>query len=139
VLLHATCVALADRGLLIRGPSGSGKSALALMLMALGCELVADDRVLLWREGESLRAKAPDTIKGSIEARSVGILNAPDARETTELCAVVDLSQVETERLPPHREVQVLGLTLPLLHGTPAPHFPSAVLQFLKAGRNDQV
>ncbi len=38
-------VALAGRGILILGASGSGKSALALALVAGGAALVADDRV----------------------------------------------------------------------------------------------
>ena len=46
-ILHATCIAWQGRGVLIRGPSGSGKSALALGLMAHGAVLVADDRVKL--------------------------------------------------------------------------------------------
>jgi len=46
---HATTVAVAGRGLMIEGPSGSGKSALALELMAFGAELVADDRTRVAR------------------------------------------------------------------------------------------
>ncbi len=46
-IVHASCVAFGGAGVLILGPSGSGKSALALALMGLGAALVADDRVLL--------------------------------------------------------------------------------------------
>ena len=42
VLLHASCVAVAGRAVLITGPSGSGKSSLALTLLAHGAALVAD-------------------------------------------------------------------------------------------------
>ncbi|MEO1532556.1 MAG: serine kinase, partial [Pseudomonadota bacterium] len=45
--LHASAVALGERGLLILGPSGAGKTRLALELVALGAELVADDRVIV--------------------------------------------------------------------------------------------
>ena len=41
--LHATCVTLGDRGMLITGPSGIGKSDLALRLIDGGAKLVADD------------------------------------------------------------------------------------------------
>ena len=51
MILHATCVAVDGRGLLILGPSGSGKSALALQLIALGAQLVADDRTRVSRRG----------------------------------------------------------------------------------------
>jgi len=45
-VLHASCVCLEGRAVLIRGASGSGKSGLALQLIALGAALVADDRTV---------------------------------------------------------------------------------------------
>ena len=54
-IVHASCVARDGRAVLIRGASGSGKSGLALQLMALGAGLVADDRTRLWREGDIFR------------------------------------------------------------------------------------
>ena len=52
--LHASAVAIEGRAVLITGPSGSGKSGLALDIIALGARLVADDGVILRREGERL-------------------------------------------------------------------------------------
>ena len=46
-ILNASCVAWQGRGALILGRSGAGKSALALQLMALGADLVSDDRTEL--------------------------------------------------------------------------------------------
>ncbi|WP_368484377.1 HPr kinase/phosphorylase [Pseudooceanicola sp. HF7] len=133
--LHASCVALdPDRAVLILGASGSGKSSLALELMARGAQLVADDRVDLRQEGAALWASAPQTIVGKIEARGVGILNAralAGARVT--LC--VDLDQRESERLPPQRSSFLLGVSLPLLHNTGTAAFPAAILQYLREGR----
>ena len=74
--LHASCVAWEDRAVLITGSSGSGKSSLALSLMAYGCALVADDQTMLHRQHNALIPKAPDTIRGQVEARGIGILNA---------------------------------------------------------------
>ena len=76
LLLHATAVAVDDQAVLIEGASGSGKSALALTLMAFGAVLVADDRVLLQIAGGNLIATPPATIAGRIEARGMGILKA---------------------------------------------------------------
>ena len=59
VLLHASCVAVKGRALLITGPSGTGKSALALQMMALGADLVADDQTLLQPRAGKLIATAP--------------------------------------------------------------------------------
>ncbi|WP_331459605.1 HPr kinase/phosphorylase [Paracoccus liaowanqingii] len=70
--LHATTVALEGRGLVILGPSGSGKSGLALELMAVGAVLVADDRTDLRLQQGRLIAQAPPALSGRIEARGWG-------------------------------------------------------------------
>ena len=64
--LHGSAVALEGRGLLILGASGTGKSALALRMMAHGARLVADDRVVLARRGDALIASAPPALRGTI-------------------------------------------------------------------------
>ncbi|SDY16999.1 HPr kinase/phosphorylase [Citreimonas salinaria] len=133
-ILHASAVALKGRGLLIRGASGSGKSGLALQLMALGASLVADDRVVVTRDGAQVRLGAPDTIRGRIEARGVGILHADTARDAA-LAAVVDLDTVESDRLPPHRVTDILGVAVALIHNCAHPSFPAALRQYLIAGR----
>ena len=76
VILHATCVSWGGRAALIVGASGTGKSALALTLMAHGCCLVADDRVRLEARDRAIYAACPDAIQGLIEARGIGILQA---------------------------------------------------------------
>jgi HPr kinase/phosphorylase len=79
--LHATCLVLGEAGLLITGASGSGKSSLALSLLALGqaqglfARLVADDRVLLRRHRDRILAVPPPAIAGMIEKRGLGILH----------------------------------------------------------------
>jgi HPr kinase/phosphorylase len=133
---HATAVAHAGRGVLILGRSGAGKSALALELLARGAALVADDRVIVQRDGAALIARAPEALSGRIEARFVGLLNATPAGPVP-LALIVDLDQDETERLPPHRSRKILGNALPLLHNVGKSHFAAAILQYLVAGRSD--
>ena len=132
--VHASCVAIGDRGLLILGPSGSGKSALALRLMALGAALVADDQTLLTREGDALIARCPPQLSGLIEARFVGLLRATP-QEQAEIALVVDLSQHESARLPPRRAVTLCGVMLDLVLPTQSDHFPAALLCYLAGGR----
>ncbi len=132
-IVHASCVAFSGRAVLIRGPSGSGKSSLALQMMALGAELVADDRTRLIRSGTRLIAKAPQRIRGMIEARGIGLLGADTISEAP-VRLVVDLGDVEAGRLPPRKETEILGLCLPLLHKVESPVFPAALMQYLKAG-----
>jgi HPr kinase/phosphorylase len=132
--LHASAVALCGRAALITGPSGSGKSALALELIALGAQLVADDRVILWRDGDRLLARAPAPIRGLIEARGVGLLRA-EPLDDVPVALLIDLSETETDRLPPHRTRTVLGIALPLLHKVGSPHFTAAVRLYLASGQ----
>lgn len=134
-LVHASAVSLGPRGALILGASGAGKSALALTLMAHGAALVADDRVDLSERDGLPWLSCPRGIEGLIEARHIGLLRA-EAAPGAWLALVIDLSQVETERLPPPRTVPVLGHSLPLLHKVESPHFAPGVLQYLKTGRS---
>lgn len=135
--IHATAVAWDGRAVLIKGASGRGKSALGLMLMGLGCRLVADDRVFLRHQEAGVMVCCPDPIRGMIEARGVGLLKA-DNLDAAALSLVVDLDETERERLPKRRVVTVLGTEIPLIHWCDGPHFAPAILQILKAGWSDQ-
>ncbi len=134
--LHATCVAIDGAGVLITGASGSGKSSLALQLMAYGAALVADDRVVLTK-GDKVIAQAPDTLNGLIEARGVGVLCAQSAPPTA-VELVIDMDTVETKRIPPQRNVILQGQSFPLFHKVDGIHFAPAILQFLKSGRSER-
>lgn len=130
--LHSSCVAFDGRAVLILGKSGAGKSSLALQLLALGCDLVADDQTLI---DPDLTARCPETIAGKIEARGVGILAAPNIEAKVAL--VVDLDTEETERLPAWHSLRLHDVDIPLLRKSNAIHFPFAILQYLKHGRTD--
>lgn len=136
VTLHASCVAVDGRGVLVTGPSGSGKSSLSLALMAYGARLVADDRVTLSLRDGALWATCPPAISGMIEARGIGILGA-EPLEGVAVAVAVDLGQVEGERLPPLRHVTYLGRTVALVLGQRGPHFPAALLHYVRAGRRE--
>ena len=115
VQVHGTCVELAGMGVLLRGPSGSGKSDLALRLIDRGARLVADDRVDLRVLGAALIAAAPEPIAGRMEVRGIGIIAAPAVAETR-LGLVVDLAApAAVERLPAPNFCTFLGLRVPLI------------------------
>lgn len=135
-ILHASCVALGGRALLIRGASGRGKSGLALSLMGLGAQLVGDDRIRLAAEDGALIARSAPNLDGLIEARGIGLLRAEPYGPARVVC-VIDLDDVETERLPPLRKTCLLGISVDLLYRVESPHFGSSLLQYLKAGRLD--
>lgn len=119
MFVQATCVAVEGRGVLLRGPAGSGKSDLALRLIDGGARLVADDGVELRRDGEAVIAAfpsaAPESSRGMIELRGLGIASAPSVAEVP-LALVVDLvPPAAVERLPEPATVDLLGVALPLL------------------------
>ena len=138
LVLHATCVAVGPRAVLIRGASGSGKSGLGLQLMALGATLVSDDRTILTVEDGALIARAPDAIAGLIEARGMGLLRAK-ARLQARVALVVDLDRTATDRMPKRQGIEILGVDLPLFEKVDSPYFPAAILQYLSHDQEDAV
>ena len=119
--IHATAVLVGARAVLIRGPSGSGKSRLALDLIAAAsvgrlrfARLVGDDRVHLEKTGGRLLVRPAATLAGLIEQRGAGIRQLP-----YEPCAVVglvvDLAAKDAERLPQQSQIELEGVTLPRL------------------------
>lgn len=118
-VVHASTVAFVQAGLplavVLSGPSGSGKSSLALELMALGAQLVSDDQTVLRVEAGGLIATAPDAIRGLVEWRGVGLLPAP-ALDRAQVVAWMEMDAAPPSRLPEPAWTTVLGVRLPCLH-----------------------
>jgi serine kinase of HPr protein (carbohydrate metabolism regulator) len=94
--IHATGLCLDGAGIIIRGPSGVGKSLLALELIDRAAArgrsaiLVGDDRLDLTAAGDRLLMRAPPRLAGLIELRGRGIVERP-FRAEAEVHLVVDL------------------------------------------------
>jgi serine kinase of HPr protein (carbohydrate metabolism regulator) len=112
-LRQSTAVAIGGRALLIEGPTGSGKSSLALALIDRGAALIGDDGIALaMRTGELWALPAPATT-GLIELRNVGIVTL----STTEaqVALVLDLRE-DAPRFVEHASaIEIAEHTVPLL------------------------
>lgn len=107
--IHATCVAYDNIGILLRGPSGSGKSSLAVRLIEDGATLVADDRVHLRVKDNILHASCPSLLVGRLELRGLGLVQLPSINEAP-LGLICDLvSAADVERLPARSWCEYLG------------------------------
>jgi HPr kinase/phosphorylase len=132
--VHASAVLVGARAVLIRGPSGTGKSRLALELIeaartrrVLFARLIGDDRVHLENVNGRLLVRPAAALAGLIELRGVGIL--PLAHEASAVVGlVVDLAAADAERLPQEQTTEIEGIVVPRLAVAPAVAALPAVL-----------
>ena len=112
--LHATCVSWRDGGILLTGPSGSGKSDLALRMIRAGALLVADDQVIVQTDNGRLIARPPARLAGKIEVRGLGILPVPHKpQDQVEIIIEMAARRDEVDRLSAPRTKTELGIALP--------------------------
>lgn len=113
IQIHASCVSIKSRGVLILGESGFGKSDMALCLIDRGADLVSDDRTDLTKDGESIIAKSPEKINGLIEVRGIGIFRL-QAENSVAVSMVVQLEHRNSiERLPVPEFYECMGIKIP--------------------------
>ena len=100
--IHASCVSLNNKGVLIIGASGLGKSDLCLrLIMDKGARLVADDRVDLQNIDGNIIASSPKVLEGLLEVRGLGIIKQPFIKETpVHLIVRLVNNYNDVERLP---------------------------------------
>lgn len=123
VLIHGTCIDFDGAGVVLCGPPGAGKSDLALRVIDQpGCglaatpvtaRLVADDQVVLRLGDAGLIASCPESIRGRMEVRGIGIVDCPYVLETR-LVAVVNLvANPDMPRFSEGETVELAGVVLP--------------------------
>jgi HPr kinase/phosphorylase len=117
VLVHATSLALGDAalpfggppdlGVLIMGESGSGKSDVAVRLIAMGAKLLSDDQTALYAHEGHIYAEAPPSLLGLIEVRGVGIVNVEPAPPAPLVLAVKLAPEKDVPRMPDHASYEL--------------------------------
>jgi len=120
--VHASAVLVGARAVLIRGPSGSGKSRLAITLLQAAetgtlsfARLIGDDRVHVEAAHGRLLVRPATEVIGQIEVRGLGIRRVP--YEPVGVVGLVVELEAVSERLPApnQQEVDVAGIRLPRL------------------------
>ena len=113
--VHATALLVGADGVLIRGESGAGKSALALALIERGARLIADDRLTLSACHGRLLATAPAATAGRIELRGRGLATVPHEQSGVIRLVADIVGEEGLERMPEphHLSVMLLGIALP--------------------------
>src|SRR5438105_4157711 len=120
--IHASAVLVGARAVLIRGPSGSGKSRLALALIDAAragvipfARLVADDRAYVEAMNGRLLVRPAERLAGLIEVRGLGLRRLP-FEPVAVVGLVVDL-EAAAERMPPApvRTCMIAGIAVPRL------------------------
>lgn len=123
--IHANCLRLGALGLLILGPTGTGKSTITLALLERAgwsgrdAKLISDDYTQVFVENGRLIGQVPESLRGGIEVRGAG-LYAMDYENRVAIDHVVALGQA-SERFPNEKyfsfeDVQVPMLSLPSLN-----------------------
>ena len=117
--IHATCISIKKKGVLFLGKSGTGKSDMALKMIAY-CQarLVADDRVDLRSYKDRLMATCPEKIKNLLEVRNVGIINLKAVKSAFVELAV-ELTTAQQERLPEQKFYEFEDIKIPLIKLNP--------------------
>ena len=131
--LHGSAAAFQGQGVLVFGPSGSGKSSIILGLLAFGAVLVSDDTVHVI-DGPCLAAPQDGAVP-AIEARGIGLLYAEIAPGPVPLALAVSLAEAEPDRLPPSRHLDCGDARVPLILAAGHPNLAPVLLQYLRKGR----
>ncbi|WP_432815315.1 HPr kinase/phosphorylase [Sphingorhabdus sp.] len=112
-MVHGSAVAIDGNGLLLLGPSGSGKSDLALRLIDRGAKLICDDILHIESCNGLPQLTIAPNIAGKIEVRGIGICPI-DFVDCAPLRLIVQFAQ-DVDRMPPaHQSITIAGYSVPM-------------------------
>ncbi|MGN1063091.1 MAG: HPr kinase/phosphorylase, partial [Alphaproteobacteria bacterium] len=113
--ISATGICMDGMGILIMGKSGTGKSRLAMALIARGARLIADDVTFICRHGSHIYATGGCRLNGCLEVRGIGILKGLKSAKRTKVDFVVCLMETYPERMPDGiKYMELAGVQVPV-------------------------
>ena len=120
------------KGVLILGKSGSGKSSLALSLVANGAQLVCDDRVQLQVKNKILMMTKPSSLPSALEVRGLGLIKVPLITEAR-VDLIIDMGLTSDSRLGGHK-MELVGVEIPCVKGQNFYGLSDAIIVWSKYG-----
>ncbi len=120
------------KGVLILGKSGSGKSSLALSLLANGAQLVCDDRVQLQVKNKILMMTKPSSLPSALEVRGLGLIKVPLITEAR-VDLIIDMGLTSDSRLGGHK-MELVGVEIPCVKGQNFYGLSEAIIVWSKYG-----
>jgi len=130
--IHASGVCFEKKGVLILGKSGSGKSSLALSLVANGAQLVCDDRAQLQVKNEILMMTKPPSLPSALEVRGLGLIKVPLITEAR-VDLLIDMELTSDSRLGGHK-MELFGVEIPCVKGQNFYGLSDAIIVWSKYG-----
>ena len=120
------------KGVLILGKSGSGKSSLALSLVANGAQLVCDDRAQLQVKNEILMMTKPPSLPSALEVRGLGLIHVRVSTEAR-VDLIIDMDLTSDSRLGGHK-MELFGVEIPCVKGQNFYGLSDAIIVWSKYG-----
>ena len=132
-IIHASSVDINGKGIVILGKSGAGKSNLAIKLISMGAKLISDDQTHFKLIENKIIISKPETTPNFIEARGIGLIEAPFVVSAKLFC-FVKITNLELKRLPNAKKKYCFGKKIKMIEFNPNYNNESSLFLSLKYG-----